>query len=313
MLTIIAPLNEKLHLTGTVQIFDPDKEYPAIVIRRALTIGSLVAIGSLALPFVTVTSAVAAEGHFRSSHGEPLNDSHVTPGATFNVSTATICRSGYASSVRYVPESAKNRVYAEYGILHHSTNQYEIDHLISLELGGSNSISNLWPELNDHPHGYLNSKDILENRLHALVCSGALSLSSAQRQISTDWVVTYHEYLGVWPSARTSTPLPTTRGPGTTAPSSPFVVRISIVFASVAPGGTETLTASSRKHQDSCNLVVILPSGRRSTANGLGTTPVDARGDATWTWRIGSRTGAGTAQATVTCGVGAAHGTFAVT
>ena len=207
--------------------------------RRALTFGSLAAIGILALPFVTVNSAFAAGGHFRRSHGEPLNDIHVTPGATFNVSTATICRSGYASSVRYVPQSEKNRVYAEYGILHHSTNQYEIDHLISLELGGSNSISNLWPELNDHPHGYLNSKDILENRLHSLVCSGALSLNSAQRQISTDWVLTYHEYLGAWPSGRTSTPLPTTtRGPGTTAPSTPFGVRMSIVFASVAPGGT---------------------------------------------------------------------------
>ena len=280
---------------------------------RTLKLGSLVAVGFVALPFVVGDAAFAAQGHFRSSHGEPLNDVHVTPGATFKVSTAAICRSGYAASVRDVSQSEKIRVYAEYGILHHSTDQYEIDHLISLELGGNNSISNLWPELNDHPRGYLNSKDILENRLHSLVCSGALPLSSAQQQISTDWVVTYHKYFGTWPSGRASTPVPTTtREPVTTSPSTTAGVRISIEVAAVAPGGTETLNAHSSKPKDSCNLVVILPSGRTSTARGLGTTPADARGDATWTWKIGSRTGAGTTRVTVTCGAGAAHATFVV-
>jgi hypothetical protein len=267
----------------------------------------------LVIPFALGNTAFAAGGHFRSSHGEPLNDLHVTPGATFNASAATVCRSGYATSVRNVPQSEKNRVYAEYGILHHKTNQYEVDHLISLELGGSNSIANLWPELNDHPHGYLNSKDILENRLHSLVCSGALPLRSAQKQISVDWVLTYHKYLGSWPSGGTSTPLPTTtRGPGTSTPPASSGVKISYVVASVAPGGTETLDAHSSKPKDSCNLVVILPSGRQSTAGGLGTTSADASGDATWTWQVGSRTGAGTAQVTVTCSAGVAHGSFVV-
>ena len=76
-----------------------------------------------------------------------LQDTACTPGDI--ISTATrdqICQSGYSTSVRDVPESEKQAVYAEYGITHHSTGEYEVDHLVSLELGGSNDISNLWPE-----------------------------------------------------------------------------------------------------------------------------------------------------------------------
>ena len=56
-----------------------------------------------------------------------------------------ICRSGYSASVRHVSESTKDKVYAEYGIAHHSPGKYEIDHLVPLEAGGSNQTANLPP------------------------------------------------------------------------------------------------------------------------------------------------------------------------
>src|SRR5665213_960286 len=214
------------------------------------TIG-VAAAAVMAVSLTLSSPAFAAVGHFRYSHGEPLNDLRVTPGVTFHVTVATICRSGYSTSVRDVPESEKNQVYAEYGITHRTTGQYEIDHLISLELGGSNAIGNLWPELNDHPHGYLNSKDILENGLHALLCTGKVSLRSVQTLIASNWVSAYHQFLGAWPKANavpptastTTASAPTTiTGPGATTTSHDGNVKITSLINSVAPGGHESLT-----------------------------------------------------------------------
>ena len=66
----------------------------------------------------------------------------------------------------------------------------EIDHIVSLELGGSNDIANLYPEkANAHP-GY-HVKDKLENKLHDLVCDRTMTLRSVQRQITANWQVLY--------------------------------------------------------------------------------------------------------------------------
>src|ERR1019366_2221147 len=274
-----------------------------------------IGVAAAAVMVVSLTlssTAFAAVGSFRYSHGEPLNDLRVTPGVTFHVTVVQICRSGYATSVRDVPESEKNQVYAEYGVTHHTTDQYEIDHLISLELGGSNAIGNLWPELNDHPKGYLNSKDILENRLHDLVCDGKVGLASAQKAIATDWVSAYHQYLGAWPKASAAQPtVTTTTSVATTPPSG--AVTITSLIGSIAPGGHESLTVHSSKSGDSCTLAVTLPSGRLSTARGLGTTTASVSGVATWTWLIGSTTGAGTARVSVSCSAGTVAGSFTIT
>jgi hypothetical protein len=50
---------------------------------------------------------------------------------------------GYAKSVRHVSGMIKAQVYREYGIASHRSGEYEVDHLISLELGRSNDIRNL--------------------------------------------------------------------------------------------------------------------------------------------------------------------------
>ena len=68
----------------------------------------------------------------------PFPDPACTPGDILPDATKDkICVSGYSSSVRNVPSSEKDAVYAEYGITHHTTGQYEVDHFVSLELGGS--------------------------------------------------------------------------------------------------------------------------------------------------------------------------------
>jgi hypothetical protein len=122
---------------------------------------------------------------------QALPDAACTPGAVIKTATkAKVCVSGYAKTVRNVPESEKNTVYAEYGIASHTTGQYEVDHLISLELGGANDTANLWPEAANPTPGF-HQKDVLENQLHKQVCDGTISLAEAQKEIATDWLKYY--------------------------------------------------------------------------------------------------------------------------
>jgi hypothetical protein len=111
-----------------------------------------------------------------------------------DVTRAQVCTSGYASGARDVSEAEKAAVYGRYGV-EWVPYQHEVDHLISLELGGSNAIRNLWPEPYAGRWG-ARTKDVLENRLHELVCEGSLALKTAQRQEARDWVAAYRKYVG---------------------------------------------------------------------------------------------------------------------
>jgi hypothetical protein len=132
--------------------------------------------------------------HARSAAGgEPLPDPSCTPGAIDPAVTqadlaATICRPGYTATVR-PPASAtgrwKIRTYVFYGLDTGTRGEY--DHLVPLELGGSNATSNLWLE----PGSIPNPKDKVENRLHDQVCTGEISLAAAQRAIATDWTTVH--------------------------------------------------------------------------------------------------------------------------
>jgi len=120
-------------------------------------------------------------------------DASCTPGNVFSaVTTVQVCTPGYTKTVRHVPQSVKDAVYAEYGIASHISGQYQIDHFIPLELGGSNDISNLWPEPAAPQPGF-HQKDQVENYLHAQVCSGTKSLTDAQNAITSDWVAVYNQ------------------------------------------------------------------------------------------------------------------------
>jgi hypothetical protein len=144
--------------------------------------------------------------HYTYIGNYPLPDPHCTPGAISPQVTqaninSTICSSGYTSTIR-PPESvtepekyASAAAYSYTGSL--STAEY--DHLIPLELGGDpNDPANLWVEPNDNPNATSvnNTKDLLENRLNDLVCSGQLSLATAQQAIANNWVTAYQQYGG---------------------------------------------------------------------------------------------------------------------
>lgn len=129
---------------------------------------------------------------------QSLPDSTCTPGAILTTDPSVFCVSGYTQTVRNVSDSVRRQVFAEYGIDYSLHGNYEVDHLISLELGGSNDISNLWPEPYYVTDG-ARTKDKLENYLHSQVCSGAMAAQEAQREISSDWVK-YFQQDGLTPA-----------------------------------------------------------------------------------------------------------------
>jgi hypothetical protein len=94
-------------------------------------------------------------------------------------------------------------VFAAYSIPWEERHNYELDHLISLETGGSNSQRNLWPEpLHVNVDGKdegAHTKDRLENRLGELVRSGSLDLKTAQKAQAENWVQAYRQYVGPLP------------------------------------------------------------------------------------------------------------------
>ena len=156
---------------------------------KNLSLPARVAVALSLLGGLGATLNVCAQPSGGSS---PLLPDHtMTPGATLPVTARDICVSGYTKKVRNVPEAVKKQVYAEYGIARRKPGEYEVDHLISLELGGSNSIKNLWPESYVTQPWNAHVKDKLENYLHAEVCNGHIALADAQKEISGDWIASY--------------------------------------------------------------------------------------------------------------------------
>ncbi len=153
---------------------------------------------------VEVGQTVVLAGRTRTSGclRGPTPDPRCSPGAYYSrLTRAVICSPGFhTSTIRDVPQSEKFQVGQEYGM---APSYYgytlEIDHIVPLELGGSNDIANLFPEpgsgeASDHV------KDELENKLHDLVCSGAISIRTAQRGIATNWQSIYKRAFGAAPS-----------------------------------------------------------------------------------------------------------------
>jgi hypothetical protein len=121
-------------------------------------------------------------------------DPVLTPGATIVVTLAQVCAPGYSATVRNVPQREKAQVFKAYGV-DPKSDHFEIDHLVSLELGGSNALANLWPQSYTTTPYNAHVKDALEDKLHYMVCHGAISLTAAQRAIASDWVAACVKYL----------------------------------------------------------------------------------------------------------------------
>ncbi|MFZ1009164.1 MAG: hypothetical protein WAN65_20145 [Candidatus Sulfotelmatobacter sp.] len=119
---------------------------------------------------------------------------NLTPGATLPMTKAQVCAALPEQTIRAVPISLQREVFAMYGVKKAAPEAYEVDYLITPELGGATDIRNLWPEPYYDTAWNAHVKDQLEERLHEMVCRGDVDLATAQQDISRDWIAAYRKY-----------------------------------------------------------------------------------------------------------------------
>jgi hypothetical protein len=69
----------------------------------------------------------------------------LTSGETRPVTIAEVCRKPDADVISWVPPETRHKVFSEYGIRANSSN-FEVDYLITPDLGGTDTVGNLWPQ-----------------------------------------------------------------------------------------------------------------------------------------------------------------------
>ena len=155
--------------------------------------------------FIALLTSTTAFAHVDTKVSIKPNSIY-TPGALNPAVTQAnikdnICKANWTTTVR-PPVSYTNKLKAAQlagnyqffiAIYGADPKNYEEDHLISLQLGGSpTDPKNLWPEpySGDNAH----KKDVVETALKRLICSGKITLADAQKAIATDWIAAYNKY-----------------------------------------------------------------------------------------------------------------------
>ena len=129
-------------------------------------------------------------------------DPSLTPGAIRTTDAGAICSTGTAQ-FRHWDRDRADRIFESYHIARKDRIQYTLDHLVPLEIGGADTIENIWPEPRRSLAGEWDdeAKDQLERRLAVLVCDRSLPVTEAQRAIAEDWTAAYARF---FPTGRTS-------------------------------------------------------------------------------------------------------------
>jgi hypothetical protein len=147
------------------------------------------------VPKSTNFSPSPATKHTDCKASAGLPDSACTPGAVMTTDLDVICHQATGPR-RNVPASVHKEAFTDYGFsFPQATGAFEVDHLVPLELGGDNTIDNLWAEAASPKPGF-HEKDHVEDYLHRQVCSGAMTLEDAQKVVATDWLSIWKKVSG---------------------------------------------------------------------------------------------------------------------
>jgi hypothetical protein len=120
----------------------------------------------------------------------------IDPAITQENIDRTICRPGYARSAR--PAYSITGPY-KHQMMHQQhpggrMADYELDHLIPISLGGAPfDAQDLWLQAEAGPAN-AKDKDVLEYVLWRMVCQHEVTLATAQRAISRNWITAFQTY-----------------------------------------------------------------------------------------------------------------------
>ncbi|WP_432495981.1 hypothetical protein [Kineococcus auxinigenes] len=138
------------------------------------------------------TTAAVTDPFRRAADGTALPVLERTPGAVFaDVTQADLCGPRYSAGVRDERSGDAEEAAAGYGI--EDSSPYTTDHLVPISLGGSNEVSNLWPQPKEGAFAAA-AKNTLEAHLRALVCQGTVPLETARQALVQDWRAAYDTY-----------------------------------------------------------------------------------------------------------------------
>jgi hypothetical protein len=118
----------------------------------------------------------------------------LTPGATASITLEDICGPDRYGRTQPIPGSVHQAIFAQYGADYGRAAEYELDYLITPELGGVADARNLWPQPFARTRWNAYVKDELERLLHQLVCEKRVELATAQREMASDWISAYKRY-----------------------------------------------------------------------------------------------------------------------
>lgn len=151
-------------------------------------------------PLAAVTIPPAGACKVQTKSGFTFPDPSCTPGAvnpalTLQVLKKKTFKTGCERDLATNPDD-KKATYGWYNVTKPANNREphmicELDHLISIEIGGADTLDNIWPQCG--PKGstganrYFKQKDMVENYLAAQVRAGKMELKDVQSGIATDW------------------------------------------------------------------------------------------------------------------------------
>lgn len=164
---------------------------------RSLGVGAVVMV-VCAAAFMAVRVATTPGWTLQAAGALP--ESTLTPGAVSALTADELCNGVRPS--RLVTESVRQQVLRAYQMEHLPATAYELDALITPELGGSTDAANLWPQRYHSPVWNAHVKDELERLLPEMVCASQITLARAQQEIAADWIGAYRRYF------KTDAPLP---------------------------------------------------------------------------------------------------------